>query len=188
MGDSEPGQPTPALDQAQDATIGPASVSVLVDSEPALRGAYWRRSRLNVMLCVCSGFFNLVLLIILLARVNQNPELTAAPAQVAAPGEAARTLPPQGYARSALTGQHGMVASDVGECSAHGRDILKMGGNAVDAAIATALCVGVHNPSSSGIGGGCFVLLRMQDGTTEVPPSSRLRHRGCAEPPSTAGD
>jgi len=53
----------------------------------------------------------------------------------------------------------GAVAADVGNCSAIGTEILRLGGNAVDAAVSTALCVGVLNPMSSGIGGGCFILI-----------------------------
>jgi gamma-glutamyltranspeptidase/glutathione hydrolase/leukotriene-C4 hydrolase len=53
----------------------------------------------------------------------------------------------------------GVVATDVAKCSEVGRDIMKMhNGNAVDAAVASALCLGVLNPSSSGIGGGCFIV------------------------------
>jgi gamma-glutamyltranspeptidase/glutathione hydrolase/leukotriene-C4 hydrolase len=52
----------------------------------------------------------------------------------------------------------GVVSTDHEECSTLGAHILKKGGNAMDAAIAAALCVGVLSPASSGIGGGCFIL------------------------------
>ena len=44
--------------------------------------------------------------------------------------------------------------------------VLKDGGNAVDAAIATALTLGVVDGHNSGIGGGCFMLVRLADGRT----------------------
>ena len=54
---------------------------------------------------------------------------------------------------------HAAVAADNAECSKVGRNILKKGGSAVDAAIATTLCVGVINMHSTGIGGGGFMMV-----------------------------
>lgn len=48
---------------------------------------------------------------------------------------------------------HGSVATDNAECSTIGTDILKSGGNAVDAAVASTLCMGVVNPHVTGLGG-----------------------------------
>ncbi|WCJ42609.1 Glutathione hydrolase 3 [Euphorbia peplus] len=54
----------------------------------------------------------------------------------------------------------GVVAADDRRCSEIGADVLRQGGHAVDAAVATALCVGVVNPMASGIGGGAFMVVR----------------------------
>ena len=48
---------------------------------------------------------------------------------------------------------HAAVVTEVGECSNIGLDMMKKGGNAVDAAVAAAFCLSVMHPQSSGIGG-----------------------------------
>lgn len=55
---------------------------------------------------------------------------------------------------------NGAVASDHGRCADQGVETLKKGGNAVDAAVVTALCQGLYNPMASGIGGGHIMILR----------------------------
>ncbi|NWX33924.1 GGT5 hydrolase, partial [Notiomystis cincta] len=64
---------------------------------------------------------------------------------------------------------HGAVAADSETCSLIGRNILKSGGTAVDAAIAGLICTSVMNPQSSGLGGGVvFTIYNASTGTVEV--------------------
>ncbi|ONH97889.1 hypothetical protein PRUPE_7G216500 [Prunus persica] len=56
--------------------------------------------------------------------------------------------------------EKGVVAADDARCSEVGASILRQGGHAVDAAVGTALCLGVVNSMASGIGGGGFMLVR----------------------------
>lgn len=59
-----------------------------------------------------------------------------------------------------IESESGVVAADDGRCSEIGVQILKIGGHAVDAAVAVALCSGVVHPFSSGVGGGSFIVVR----------------------------
>ena len=58
----------------------------------------------------------------------------------------------------------GMVASVNPLATEAGVKVLQRGGNAIDAAVATALTLGVVDGYNSGIGGGCFLLARLADG------------------------
>jgi gamma-glutamyltranspeptidase / glutathione hydrolase len=54
----------------------------------------------------------------------------------------------------------GAVATESSICSTIGIDVLRSGGNAADALVATVACIGVVGMYHSGIGGGGFMLVR----------------------------
>jgi len=59
---------------------------------------------------------------------------------------------------------HGVVASVHPLATKAGLNILKTGGNAIDAAVAVGLTLGVVDGVDTGIGGGCFILIRLANG------------------------
>ncbi|KAJ0263075.1 hypothetical protein HA466_0035000 [Hirschfeldia incana] len=68
-----------------------------------------------------------------------------------------------------VTSKDGVVAADHETCSEIGADVLRrLDGSAVDAAVAVAFCLGVVNPTSSGIGGGAFMVVGSATGSAKA--------------------
>jgi gamma-glutamyltranspeptidase/glutathione hydrolase len=106
-----------------------------------------------------------------------QPSAPAEPASKPAPEPVAKPLP----AVDVATGRRGAVTSVEKHATAVGRAVLESGGNAVDAAVALGLALGVTHPIAANMGGGGFMVVRKPDGTStmidfrEVAPGKATR-------------
>src|SRR5688572_22058052 len=80
----------------------------------------------------------------------------------------ATTTSAHAWTREPVRARHGMVATVSEIASRVGADVLRKGGNAVDAAVAVGLALAVTWPSAGNLGGGGFLLLHKADGSAEA--------------------
>jgi gamma-glutamyltranspeptidase / glutathione hydrolase len=111
-------------------------------------------------------FGALPLAFLLLACRDPSPAPQSARPAEAEREATARQLPPGDPEppRIAL-GTRGAVTSAEAHASEVGLDVLRAGGNAVDAAIAVGFALAVTHPSAGNVGGGGFMVVRLADGT-----------------------
>jgi len=137
--------------------------------------------------------------------------LAVAAAPVPAPAQAPQKNVLAWRGEQPVRARHGMVVSVHHLAADAGLEVLKEGGNAVDAAVATGFALAVVHPLAGNLGGGGFLLLRMHGGqstfidyrekaplaATEtmyqdakgniIPDASILGYRSIATPGSVAG-
>ncbi len=115
-------------------------------------------------------------------RPTAAPTVAATVAPTASPARRARALPAgTAEAPRVALGINGAVASQEANASDVGIEIMKRGGNAVDAAVAVGFALAVTHPVAGNVGGGGFMVIRTKEGEAlaldyrETAPSAATR-------------
>ena len=110
----------------------------------------------------------------LIPEMKSNPQILwsvvlalCMPGCTSSPPVTSQISPPGTYACDSIECRHGVVVSISRPASDVGVSILKQGGNAVDAAVATAFALAVTYPAAGNIGGGGFMLVHPAAGAGE---------------------
>jgi gamma-glutamyltranspeptidase/glutathione hydrolase len=107
---------------------------------------------------------NLFPVLAALAAALCIPPFSAAQTSAQAPAKNVIPSVPSYLDEQPVRAAHGMVVSVHHLASDAGLDVLREGGNAVDAAVATGFALAVVHPAAGNLGGGGFMLLRTHDG------------------------
>ncbi len=103
--------------------------------------------------------FTPIILALLASLIAINPEAVAQKAN----DPAAEALVSTDSRFQPVISENGMVAAQEKIAAQVGADILKQGGNAVDAAVATAFALAVTHPQAGNLGGGGFMMIALAD-------------------------